>query len=63
MGVPAKVVGSPTRGTEMTANSTQRRHLWRSMSHQEKHERLQTMRRQQQQQVQFEMLRLQAHVR
>jgi hypothetical protein len=48
----------------MTANQIQqRRRAWRSMSAQNKHERLQSMRQQQQRQVEFEMLRLTAHVR
>jgi len=46
-------------------NTTQngRRQLWRTLSNQDKHQRLQAMRQQQQRQVQFEMLRLQNHVR
>ncbi len=42
---------------------TERRSSWRAMTTQDKHQRLQAMRRQQQRQVEFEMLRLQAHVR
>ena len=41
----------------------ERRQAWRSLSSQDKHERLRSMRQQQQRQVQFEMLRLQNHVR
>ena len=41
----------------------ERRQAWRSLSSQDKHQRLQAMRQQQQRQVQFEMLRLQSHVR
>jgi hypothetical protein len=64
MGVLARVAGISTRGTVMTANQMQqRRRAWRSMSAQNKHERLQSMRQQQQRQVEFEMLRLTAHVR
>jgi len=48
----------------MTANQIQqRRRQWRSMTMQDKHERLQSMRQQQQRQVEFEMLRLTAHAR
>jgi len=48
----------------MTANQIQqRRRTWRAMNLQDKHERLQSMRQQQQRQVEFEMLRLTAHAR
>jgi hypothetical protein len=41
----------------------ERRSSWRAMATQDKHQRLQAMRQRQQHQVEFEMLRLQAHVR
>lgn len=48
----------------MTANQIQqRRRQWRSMSTQDRQDRLQAMRQQQQRQVEFEMLRLTAHSR
>jgi hypothetical protein len=62
MGVLARVAGSCPRGTDMS-NQIQRRQQWRSLSSQDKHQRLQAMRQQQQRQVQFEMLRLQSHTR
>ncbi|MFC7492811.1 MULTISPECIES: hypothetical protein [unclassified Nocardioides] len=40
-----------------------RHQAWRAMSTQDKHQRLSAMRQQQQRQVEFEMLRLQAQVR
>ncbi|MDF1605645.1 hypothetical protein [Nocardioides sp. YIM 152315] len=46
-----------------TAQLGRRRQAWRAMSTQDKHQRLLAMRQQQQRQVEFEMLRLQMHVR
>lgn len=40
-----------------------RRESWRTMSAQDKHQRLQSMRQRQQRQVEFEMLRLSLHTR
>ena len=42
----------------MTVSGTQRRNAWRSLSQQDKQERLQEMRRRHQSQVEFEILRL-----
>ncbi|GAA4737067.1 hypothetical protein GCM10023350_21270 [Nocardioides endophyticus] len=47
----------------MSTIHMQRRQQWRAMSNEDKHQRLQAMRQQQQRQVEFEMLRLQTHVR
>jgi hypothetical protein len=47
----------------MNTQHHERRQAWRSLSSQDKHQRLQAMRQQQQRQVQFEMLRLQSHAR
>jgi len=47
----------------MSAIQKQRRQQWRATSSQDKHQRLQAMRQQQQRQVEFEMLRLQSHMR
>jgi hypothetical protein len=41
----------------------ERRTTWRSLSYQDKQERLESMRRRQQGQVPFEMLRLHHHIR
>jgi len=41
----------------------ERRLAWRTMSSQDKHQRLEAMREQQQRQVEFEMLRLRSSVR
>lgn len=46
----------------MRTMPSERRQAWRSLSSQDKHQRLQAMRQQQQHQVEFEMLRLQSHV-
>jgi hypothetical protein len=46
----------------MTRKIQERRTTWRSLSHQDKQERLETLRRRQQSQVQYEMLRLH-HIR
>ena len=43
----------------MKTATTARRSVWHSLSHQDKHTRLQDLRRRQQQQVEIEMLRLQ----
>jgi hypothetical protein len=43
----------------MSTMTIERRGTWRSLSHQDKHARLQDLRRRQQQQVELEMLRLQ----
>lgn len=42
----------------MTATDIQRRNAWRSLSKQDKQQRLQEMRRRHQSQVEFEILRL-----
>ena len=42
----------------MNANTRSKRNAWRSLSKQDKQERLQEMRRRHQSQVEFEMLRL-----
>lgn len=47
----------------MKTMSYERRQAWRTLSIQDKHERLQALRAQQQRQVEFEMLRLQVHTR
>jgi hypothetical protein len=47
----------------MSTTHQQRRQQWRAMSNQDKHQRLRSMRQQQQRQVEFEMLRLQSHLR
>lgn len=47
----------------MRTTHSERRQAWQSLSSTDKHQRLQAMRQQQQRQVQFEMLRLQSHVR
>ncbi|QWF23393.1 hypothetical protein KM427_06625 [Nocardioides sp. LMS-CY] len=47
----------------MSTLQLNRRQAWRTMSIQDKHQRLQALRQRQQRQVEFEMLRLQAHVR
>jgi len=47
----------------MKTLQNERRQTWRSLSSQDKHDRLQAMRQQQHRQVQFEMLRLQNHLR
>ena len=43
----------------MKTTSIERRHVWRSLSKQDKQDRLQAMRRRHQSQVEFEILRLQ----
>ena len=63
MGVLARVAGNRPRGTTVQTIRNERRQTWRSLSNQDKHQRLQAMRQQQHRQVQFEMLRLQNHVR
>jgi len=63
MGVLARVAGIPPRGTVMRSQHHERRQSWRSLSRQDKHQRLQAMRQQQQRQVEFEMLRLHSHAR
>jgi hypothetical protein len=62
MGVPAREAGTDREEPAMSTTQN-RRQMWRSMSTQDKHQRLQAMRQQQQRQVQFEMLRLQSHLR
>ena len=47
----------------MSTKTQERRTTWRSLSAQDKQERLDSMRRRQQSQVQFEMLRLRNHIR
>jgi len=47
----------------MSTIHKQRRQQWRTMSSQDKHQRLQAMRERQQRQVEFEMLRLYPHAR
>ncbi len=47
----------------MTMKIQERRSTWRSLSQQDKQERLESMRRRQQSQVQFEILRLRNHIR
>jgi hypothetical protein len=47
----------------MNAQRADRRTAWHRLSRQDKHQRLQDLRRRQQRQVEFEMLRLQHHVR
>jgi hypothetical protein len=47
----------------MRTARTARQSSWRALSTQDKHQRLRAMRQQQQSQVEFEMLRLQAHLR
>jgi hypothetical protein len=47
----------------MRTNIHERRTTWRSLSRQDKQERLESMRRRQQSQVQIEMLRLHHHIR
>ena len=47
----------------MRSHQIERRQAWRAMSSQDKHQRLQAMRQQQQRQIQFEMMRLQSHLR
>jgi hypothetical protein len=44
--------------TTLAVSGTQRRNAWRSLSQQDKQERLQEMRRRHQSQVEFEILRL-----
>jgi len=46
----------------MTAKIQERRNAWRSLSQQDKQQRLESMRRRHQSQVQYEMLRLH-HIR
>ncbi|MBZ5737641.1 hypothetical protein [Nocardioides mangrovi] len=43
----------------MKTTMLERRAMWQSLSHQDKHTRLRDLRRRQQQQVEVEMLRLQ----
>ena len=65
MGVPASEAGR-IRGrnrTEMKSIAIERRHSWRSLSHEDKQRRLQELRLRHQHQVQVEMLRLQQHLR
>ncbi|HYF74049.1 MAG TPA: hypothetical protein VD864_14560 [Nocardioides sp.] len=47
----------------MKSVTIERRPSWRSLSHQDKQQRLQDLRRQHQRQVELEMLRLQHHLR
>jgi hypothetical protein len=47
----------------MNTTTIERRRAWRSLSTHDKHQRLLALRRQQQRQVELEMLRLQLHVR
>jgi len=47
----------------MTPPTIERRPSWRSLSHQDKQQRLQDLRRRHQRQVEMEMLRLQHHLR
>ncbi len=47
----------------MSAHAIERRHSWRSLSHQDKQQRLQELRRRHQSQVEMEILRLQQHLR
>jgi hypothetical protein len=63
MGVLARVAGCVREEPVMKTLHDDRRQAWRSLSSQDKHQRLQAMRQQQQLQVQFEMLRLQSQVR
>jgi hypothetical protein len=65
MGVPAREAGDPEaiEGRTMKTTLIERRSAWRSLSRQDKQQRLQTMRRQHQEHVELEMLRLRHHVR
>lgn len=47
----------------MKSIAIERRHSWRSLSHEDKQRRLQELRLRHQHQVQVEMLRLQQHLR
>lgn len=60
MGAPRQGGGDTTEGNlTMKTTSIERRHAWRTLSKQDKQERLQAMRRRHQSQVEFEILRLQ----
>lgn len=64
MGVPASEAGrDPRKEPTMRSIATERRHSWRSLSHEDKQRRLQELRQRHQRQVQVEMLRLQQHLR
>lgn len=63
MGAPTREVGTDPRGPAMKTLIDRRRENWRSLTSQDKQQRLQTMRQRQQRHVEFEMLRLHAHVR
>lgn len=45
----------------MKSTMIERRNAWRALSHQDKQQRLDTLRRRHQRQVEFEILRLQQH--
>ncbi len=47
----------------MRSTAIERRHYWRSLSHEDKQRRLQELRLRHQHHVQVEMLRLQQHLR
>jgi hypothetical protein len=64
MGVLAKAARRhDRRGTVMSTTIAERRQVWHSLSKQDKQQRLQSMRHRQQRQVEFELLRLHAHLR
>ncbi len=62
MGLPTREVGADRREPTMKTTMLERRNAWRSLSQQDKQQRLQTIRRRQQRQVEFEILRL-SHLR
>lgn len=63
MGVPAREAGRNRREPTMKTTLLERRSQWQSLSHQDKQQRLQSMRTRHQRQVQFEILRLQQSAR
>ena len=63
MGVLAREASATTRGTDMKTTLIERRHLWQSLSRQDKQQRLKAVRTRHQKQVEFEILRLQQPLR
>jgi len=59
MGVLAREAGKRQKGTIMKSTSIERRHAWRSLSKQDKQERLVAMRLRHQSHVELEIQRLQ----
>jgi hypothetical protein len=63
MGVPAREAGDRQKGSTVKTTIIERRTTWRSLSQQDKQSRLRDLRRRHQRQVEYEILRLQQHLR